>query len=96
MYSGDPAVMPVTVVSSMPGQPPAPSPSTATDQEDREEPFTSTPRVPRKRRSRMCLEEPEWLKQYQANQRQMHEEKMQLEERRVKALEALVEYLKKD
>ncbi|XP_060564346.1 uncharacterized protein LOC132723606 [Ruditapes philippinarum] len=98
MFAGDPAVLPTNVVSSMRPEPtPAPVDTADISQISEEEPsvdvpMTSTPRIPRKRRrSSMDSEDPpQWFERYQQNQQKMHEERMQIENRRVTALESLV------
>lgn len=96
MYAGDPAVIPSVVVSSMRQET---VPSTPVSQVREEEPpseqLPSTPRLPRKRRrSSVDTEEPpQWFEKYQETQREMHDERMALERRRVSALESLVNLL---
>ena len=99
MYAGDPAVLPVNIVTSMPHGPVTPPIDNSQPTEEdtsNEQPSTSTPCVGRKRRrSRMdCDEPPEWFERYRQMQQEMHNEKMVLETRRVTALESLVNLLK--
>jgi hypothetical protein len=57
-------------------------------------PITSTPSTSRKRRRTGAdAEEPAWMEEYRAHQYSMHQERMEIESRRVLALESLVKLM---
>ncbi|XP_014669849.1 PREDICTED: uncharacterized protein LOC106810891 [Priapulus caudatus] len=94
LFGGDPAVSPIAAVSSMTPQEVSPVQGTDTASNTSSPSAASTPRQSKKRRRGPDYDEPPlWVQSYRDDQQRFHEERMELERRRVAALERLVAVL---
>ena len=106
MFAGDPAVTPKTIVSSIAPKDtssiaPKDTSSSCNAVERKKDTVETSEKIekekrPTKRRSRSVVEEPQWLEKYQEQQQKFHQEKMEIETRRVDALEKLVALMEKN